>query len=166
MIIVHQLNPVLLHLGPLQIRWYGLAYLIAFVAIYFLLKRFTKESFLGLTPEQLNAFIFYNLIGLFVGARLFYVLAYNFHYYWAQPLEMIAIWKGGLSFHGGLLGMLIATACFSKKEAIGFLHFTDNLAVAAPIGLFLGRLGNFINGELFGRTTNGRWGGIFPDGGP
>ncbi len=167
MVFIHHLNPVLLHLGPLQLRWYGLMYVIAFVGSYFLLHKLSKEGSLKLSFEKIESLLFYAFVGLFVGARFFYVFVYNFSYYFQNPIEIIAIWKGlaGLSFHGGMIGVVVAGILFSRKYKIPFWHLGDAFVLCAPIGLGFGRIGNFINGELFGRPTLGKWGVIFPEGG-
>ena len=167
MIYTHTLNPVFLQLGPLQLRWYGLMYVIGFIGAYFLLRKFSKEGSFKLSFVQIESLLFYVFVGLFVGARFFYIFIYNFSYYIQNPIEMIAIWKGlaGLSFHGGMIGVVVAGILFSRKYKIPFWHLGDHFVLCAPIGLGFGRLGNFINGELFGRLTSGSWGVIFTEGG-
>ncbi len=166
MIIPHHLNPAILHIGPIEIRWYGLMYVIGFMATYYLMRKFSREKTFKLSYEQIESLIFYLFLGLFFGARIFYTIIYNFPYYSIHPLEIFAFWKGGLSFHGGLLGIVISGILFSRKNKIPFWHLGDTFVTCAPIGLGFGRLGNFINGELYGRPTNGKWGMIFSDGGP
>lgn len=169
MIYYHNLNPILLSFGPLSISWYGVMYVLGFICAYLLLKQFSKQKFLKLSIYQIETFLFYCFIGLLLGARLFYVLVYNFDYYLQNPLEMIAIWKGirGLSFHGGLLGIIMAAIIFSWRYQVSFWNIGDASVIVAPIGLFFGRLGNFINGELYGRlVTSGKWGVVFKDAGP
>ncbi|MBI2646156.1 MAG: prolipoprotein diacylglyceryl transferase [Deltaproteobacteria bacterium] len=167
MIYTHTLDPVIFHLGPLQLRWYGLMYVIGFVGAYFLLRKFSKEGSFKLSFIQIESLLFYAFVGLFVGARFFYVFIYNFSYYIHHLIEIVAIWKGlaGLSFHGGMIGVVIAAILFSRKHKIPFWHLGDHFVLCAPIGLGFGRVGNFINGELFGRSTSGNWGVIFPEGG-
>lgn len=167
MIFYHNLNPILLDLGPLQIRWYGLMYVVSFVVAYFLLTHLSRKKFFKLPPSQIEPYLFYCFIGLFVGARFFYVFVYNFNHYISHPLEIFAFWKGGLSFHGGLLGIFIATLIFGRKQKISFWNFADNAVLAAPLGIFCVRIGNFINGELYGRmVTSGKWGVVFKGAGP
>lgn len=154
---VHDLNPVLLDLGPLQIRYYGLAYVLGFIFIYFVLNYFSKKKVFLLSKDDITDFITYLLLGVLVFARLFYVAVYNFGYYLSEPLKIFAIWEGGLSFHGGLLGAVIATLIYCRKRKIGFYDIADYVVIPLGIGLFLGRIGNFINGELYGRITDVPW---------
>lgn len=163
------IDPVWIHIGPLQLRWYGLMYVLAFLASYFVITHQEKTRPIGLTPRLVQDFIFYIAIGLIVGARLGYVLFYqymNLAEYFHHPLEIIAVWHGGMSFHGGLIGAAIAGWLFSKRSKIPFWALADRVIVAAPIGLGLGRMGNFINGELFGRPYDLPWAMVFPGGGP
>ena len=160
------INPVIIHLGPLQVRWYGLMYVIGFTASYFLVKKQIAE-----TGNQKLARHFDNLnvtliISLVVGARLGYALFYNLPYYRQHPLEILATWKGGMSFHGALIGLLIGGLLFCHRTGLSFLRTADFYAVTVPIGLGCGRLGNFINGELYGRPTDVPWAMVFPGGGP
>lgn len=161
-----QIDPVILHLGPLQIRWYGLMYVLGFLAAYFLV-RYQARKFhwqqMVRHLENLNLFI---ILGVILGGRLGYVVFYNLHYYLQHPLEIFATWQGGMSFHGGCIGVLLAGSLYCMRHKLDFWKAADLYVVTVPIGLGLGRLGNFINGELYGRTTNLPWGMIFPDGGP
>ncbi len=159
------IDPVFLRLGPLEFRWYGLMYIISFIAVYFLLMAKAKRNDLSLSKDDLSDLIFYLALGIILGGRLGYVLFYNFSYYAEHPLKVFAIWQGGMSFHGGLIGTVLAGVYFAKKKKIGFFRLADLCAPLAPIGLGLGRLGNFINGELYGRVTTVPWGIIFPGGG-
>ncbi|MBM9537234.1 prolipoprotein diacylglyceryl transferase [Desulfobulbus alkaliphilus] len=160
------IDPVLFSFGPLQIRWYGLMYVCGFAAAYLLVlyqgKKFHWERLLQ-RLDNLNLFV---IIGVIVGGRLGYVLLYQPSYYIANPLEIAAIWTGGMSFHGGCAGVLIAGFLYCRRHDLDFWKVADLYAVTAPIGLFFGRLGNFINGELYGRVTSVSWGIIFPEGGP
>jgi len=163
------IDPSIIELGPLKLRWYGLMYIVGFLAAYFLMGRQAKARRLGLQGRQLQDLIFYLAIGLIVGARIGYVLFYqypDFGSYLKHPLEIIAIWHGGMSFHGGLMGALIAGILFSRKRQIPLWELGDVVIVTAPIGLGLGRTGNFINGELFGRPSSVPWAMVFPTGGP
>ena len=163
------IDPVLIHIGPLQVRWYGLMYVIGFLAAYLLLRHQEKARPIGLSPDLLQDLIFYLVVGLVIGARLGYILFYqymNLIDYIRHPLEIIAVWHGGMSFHGGLIGTAIAAWWFSKRKQFPFLSIADRIIIAAPIGLGLGRMGNFINGELYGRTSDLPWAMVFPDGGP
>lgn len=160
------IDPVFLHLGPLQFRWYGLMYVIGFLASYFLIKNEVRRRNLKLDNEAVADLIFCLAIGVVVGGRLGYVLFYDLAAYLAQPLKIFAIWQGGMSFHGGLLGVAVAGLWYARRFEVPYLQLADLVALATPVGLGLGRIGNFINGELFGRPTTMPWGMIFPDGGP
>lgn len=164
-----KISPVIFSIGPFQIRWYGLMYVLAFLAGYFLIKYQEKRRPIGLSPEWVQDLILYLVVGLIVGARLGYLLFYqymNLTHYVHHPLEIIAVWHGGMSFHGGLMGAVIAGWWFSKRHRIPFWELADRVIIPAPIGLGLGRIGNFINGELFGRPSDLPWAMVFPAGGP
>lgn len=164
-----RINPDIIAIGPIHIRWYGLMYVLGFVAGYFLIQKQKRSKEVGLVGTVAQDFIFYLAIGLVVGARLGYVIFYQYSNYWhylTHPLDIIATWQGGMSFHGGLIGAVIAGVLFSRKRKIPFWVIADSAIVTAPIGLGLGRIGNFINGELFGRPTDLPWGMVFPEGGP
>lgn len=161
--------PVIFTIGPLQVRWYGLMYVLAFLAAYFVITHQEKRKPIGLSPDLVQDLIFYLVVGLLAGARLGYILFYQYMVlaeYIHHPLEIIAVWHGGMSFHGGLIGAVIAGWWFSKRRQIPFWALADRVIVAAPIGLGLGRIGNFINGELFGRPSDLPWAMVFPGGGP
>ncbi|MDF1613979.1 prolipoprotein diacylglyceryl transferase [Desulfurivibrio dismutans] len=161
-----QIDPVIFQLGPLAVRWYGLMYVLAFIAAYFLVRyQIRRYPHPGLAEhfDNLNLVL---IISLIVGSRLGYVVFYNFSYYLQHPLEIFATWQGGMSFHGGMLGLLIGGWLFCRRTGLDFFRTADAYAVAVPIGLGLGRLGNFINGELYGRVTEMPWGMVFPNGGP
>ena len=160
------INPVLVSLGPLQIRWYGLMYVIGFSAAYQLVVYQAKKFGWTRMLEQIDNLNLTLIIGIILGGRLGYVFFYNPAYYLAHPLEIPATWSGGMSFHGGCLGALLAGFFYCRRNELNFWQAADLFVVTVPIGLFFGRLGNFINGELFGRITNIPWGMIFPDGGP
>lgn len=159
----HNINPVLLKLGPFEIRYYGLFYVLGFVIAYFMLVYLAKKRQLSLTKEDISDFLLYEIIGIIVGARLFYALIYNLKFYLTNPLQIFAVWQGGLSFHGGLLGGIIATIIFCRKKKIDFYDLADITMIPLALGLALGRIGNFTNGELFGRVTNVPWAVKFPD---
>jgi len=162
------IDPDLLTLGPLRIRWYGMMYILGLVATYFLVRKQEASRKLGLTGPVVQDLVFYVAVGLIVGARLGYVLFYQYHdygYYWKHPLEIVATWHGGMSFHGGMAGGLLAGWWLCRRRGLPFLAVADSVAVTAPVGLGLGRVGNFINGELFGRATDVPWAMIFPQGG-
>ena len=165
MIAFPDIDPVIFELGPLQIRWYGLMYVLAFVSTYVLVRHQIRKFGLKKLESHFENLNFVLIICLVVGARLGYVLFYNFGYYWEHPLEILATWQGGMSFHGGLLGMVIGAIWFCRKRGLDFLETADIYCVTFPIGLGLGRLGNFINGELFGRVSDVPWAMVFPDGG-
>ena len=158
-------DPVIFRLGPLEFRWYGLMYLIGFGIAYLIIKSELTRKNGPIPPEAAGDFLFYLILGLLVGARIGYVIFYNLPVYIQRPWEVFAIWHGGMSFHGGLVGMIVFGFIFSRKYRAPFLELADLGALAAPMGLMLGRIGNFINGELFGRPTNLPWGMIFPSGG-
>jgi phosphatidylglycerol:prolipoprotein diacylglycerol transferase len=160
------IDPVIIEIGPLTIRWYGMMYLLGFVAGYFVIRSELKRRGGPVSVDQAEDMLFYIIVGLLVGARLGYILIYNLPLYASSPLQALAFWKGGMSFHGGLVGVIIAGYIFARKNRAQFLELADIGALAAPIGLMLGRIGNFINGELYGRVTDLPWGVIFPAGGP
>ena len=168
--IVHNFDPVLIDLGLFQIKWYSIAYIVGIILgwIYSnkIIKEMTKKyNFTLFNTEVFDNLIIYLILGIILGGRLGYVVFYNFDYYSQNLYEILKIWKGGMSFHGGLLGVIIATFIFSRINKINFLNFTDIIACAAPIGLCLGRVANFINGELFGKISTLPWAVIFPSGG-
>ncbi|MDI6763351.1 MAG: prolipoprotein diacylglyceryl transferase [Thermodesulfobacteriota bacterium] len=160
------MNPILIDLGLIRVSWYGMMYVLGFIGSYLLVRYQMKRKNFGVSRVEVENLYFYLIIGLMVGARLGYVLFYDLKMYLADPLEIFAVWKGGMSFHGGLIGVLIVGVLFSWRNRKSFWKITDLIIVTAPIGLGLGRIGNFINGELYGRTTNLPWGMIFPRGGP
>ena len=155
--IYHNINPALLNLGPLQIRYYGLFYAIGFLLAYWLIPKIAKKKGLNITKDDAADFIFYAVIGVILGARLAYIIFYNPSYYLQNPLESFAVWHGGLSFHGGLIGAVSAIYFFCKKKKIRFMDFADIVVVPVAIALALGRIGNFMNGELYGRITDVPW---------
>ena len=167
--IVHNFDPVFIDLGVFQIRWYSIAYIIGIILgwIYAIkiIKRMSKQhNFTLVEPKIFDELIIYLILGIIFGGRLGYVIFYNFEYYAQNLIEILKLWEGGMSFHGGLLGVIIATVIFSKINKVNFLNFTDIIACATPIGLFLGRIANFVNGELIGKITTVPWSVIFPNG--
>ncbi|MDP2793216.1 MAG: prolipoprotein diacylglyceryl transferase [Sulfurisoma sp.] len=155
MLIHPQFDPVALSLGPLAVRWYGLMYLAGFVAFLWLgRRRAAAQPWRGMTATDLDDLLFFGVLGVIVGGRLGQVLFYEPGHYLAHPLEILAVWKGGMSFHGGFLGVLAAMALFARKRGRRFLAVTDFIAPLAPLGLGAGRIGNFINGELWGRVAS------------
>lgn len=160
------IDPVLVRIGPIAVHWYGIAYVIAFVGAALVAHDLIRRWKLPLTADDLVEIVLAAVIGVIVGARLGYVLFYGGSAYWRHPLEMFAIWDGGMSFHGGLVGILIAGWVESRRKPVTFLRLCDMGAVGAPIGIFFGRLANFVNGELWGRPTTLPWGVVFPGAGP
>ncbi|MFC2074710.1 prolipoprotein diacylglyceryl transferase [Bdellovibrionota bacterium] len=160
------INPIIFELGPFQIRYYGLMYVVGFFIALLLLRRFSKQGFLKLSYNEINDLLFWAFVGLLVGARLFYSFVYAFPVYVKEPWRILIFWRGGLSFHGGLIGVAIAIWLFNRRKKLPWLQISDSLVLIAPIALFFGRIGNFLNGELFGRVTTLPWGIIFPYGGP
>jgi phosphatidylglycerol:prolipoprotein diacylglycerol transferase len=163
MLVHPQIDPIAISIGPLAIRWYGLMYLVGFVSVWWLGRRriAAAPSAAPLTPRQLDDLLFQLALGVILGGRLGYVLFYKPLYYLEHPLEILSIWQGGMSFHGGFLGVLAAAALFSRIHRIDWLRLMDFLAPLVPLGIAAGRLGNFINGELWGRTTDLPWGMLF-----
>ena len=167
MLLHPQFDPIAFSLGPLSVRWYGLMYLVAFVQ-FILLGRYrirTRPSIL--TVEQLDDLLFYGMLGVILGGRLGQVIFYEPGYYFAHPLEIFAVWKGGMAFHGGFLGVLIALGLWARKQDFNWLDVVDFVAPLVPLGLAAGRIGNFINGELWGRVTDPSlpWAMVFPQSG-
>jgi phosphatidylglycerol---prolipoprotein diacylglyceryl transferase len=160
------IDPVIFSVGPLQVRWYGAMYVLGFVVGSAILKHLAEKKFWPLSKEAIDKYITLLILGMFLGARLFYVFLYNWEYYSVNLLDMFAVWKGGLSFHGAVAGMCVATWWFAKKNNLHFFQIGDSMAVAGSPGLLFGRLGNFINGELYGRVTDSWAGIVFPGGGP
>jgi phosphatidylglycerol:prolipoprotein diacylglycerol transferase len=166
---VLEMSPNIIEIGPFKVRWYGLMYLLGFFASYFLILKQPQARRLGLQGRLLQDLIFFLALGLIAGARLGYILFYQFSNlgdYLGNPLEILALWHGGMSFHGGLLGALVAGTLFIRLRQLPFWEVADTVIVTAPIGLGLGRVGNFINGELFGRPSSLPWAMVFPMGGP
>lgn len=159
------IDPVLVSFGPLAIRWYALAYIAGFVFGWKYCMALARRNPAGPEPRHYDEFLTWVVIGTVLGGRIGYVLFYQFDMYAHDPLEILKVWHGGMSFHGGALGVIIAAWLFTKRNRIPFFAFTDLLACVAPIGLGLGRIANFINGELFGRVTDVPWAVIFPRGG-
>jgi phosphatidylglycerol:prolipoprotein diacylglycerol transferase len=163
MALYHSIDPTILTVGPLQIRWYGLMYIIGIISSYILVQYQISKKHLAINQKAIEEIYFYCIIGLMVGGRLGYVIFYNFSFYLENPFEILAVWHGGMSFHGGLIGALLASGYIIKKRKIDFWPFADIIIVTVPIGLGLGRIGNFINGELCGRITTVPWAMIFPN---
>ncbi|HBA87518.1 MAG TPA: prolipoprotein diacylglyceryl transferase [Geobacter sp.] len=160
------IDPVFLRLGPLEFRWYGLMYILGFLAAYYIILTGVKRKGLPLTRDDVADLIFTAALGVILGGRLGYILFYNFSYYLSHPLKLFAVWEGGMSFHGGLTGAVLASLYYVSKHKLRFYPLADLAFLATPVGLGLGRIGNFINGELYGRVTDVPWGVVFPGGGP
>lgn len=160
------IDPVALALGPLKIHWYGLMYLFGFAGAWWLMKRRASRPQSPLTVEQVGDLLFYAALGVVLGGRLGYVLFYNLPQYLSDPLSLLKVWQGGMSFHGGLLGVLLAMWLYARRLDLRFFQVTDFIAPVVPVGLFFGRIGNFINGELYGRVTDLPWAMVFPAAGP
>jgi phosphatidylglycerol---prolipoprotein diacylglyceryl transferase len=159
------IDPVFLRIGPVQLRWYGLMYMLSFIIGFFVLRRLAKYRKLNMSTDDLYDLLFYLILGVMIGGRLGYVLFYDLSSYIRDPKSIFAIWQGGMSFHGGFIGVLIAALWITRKKGWDFWGIADLISAAVPIGLGLGRIGNFINGELFGRPSNVPWAMIFPEGG-
>ena len=156
--LIPEIDPIAIQIGPLAIRWYGITWLAAFSTIYYLIDKFQKD----IDVNQTSDLMFYSLLGAILGGRVGYILFYSFDQFLANPLSIFAIWEGGLSFHGGLLGVLVSCYWLSKKWKMGFFWLMDRVAPYVPPGLGFVRLGNFLNSELLGRPTEVSWGVIFP----
>ncbi len=163
--IYQALDPVALTIGPLSIRWYGLAYLAGFVCAGLVMWRVSKRWKLDITADEIYSIVIGVVFGVIIGARLFYVIFYGAGYYWEHPLKILAINEGGMSFHGGLVGAIVGGAVVCKSYNISILTVCDLAVIGAPWGLFFGRIANFINGELWGKETDLPWGVMFESGG-
>ncbi len=161
MLIHPQIDPIAFSIGPLAVRWYGLMYLVGFAAAWWLGSTRIRQARAPITRKQFDDLIFYAVLGVVLGGRLGYVLFYKPAHYAAHPLEIFAVWQGGMSFHGGLLGVVLAMWIYARRQGVDFLQLTDFLAQLCPLGIAAGRLGNFINGELYGRVTDLPWGMVF-----
>ena len=167
MIFLHQIDPVAVSLGPLRVHWYGLMYLLGFLLAWWLGRRRIRAGRLpGVDEDGFGDLLFYGLIGVIVGGRLGSVLFYDFNTYLQNPLQVLKVWEGGMSFHGGLIGVLVASWLWSRRHRRHFFDTMDFLAPLVPPGLGFGRIGNYIGGELWGKYTRGDWGVVFPSGLP
>ena len=167
MIFLHQIDPVAVSLGPLRVHWYGLMYLLGFLLAWWLGRRRIRAGLLpGVDEDGFGDLLFYGLIGVIVGGRLGSVLFYDFNTYLQNPLQVLKVWEGGMSFHGGLIGVLVAAWLWSRRHRRHFFDTMDFLAPLVPPGLGFGRIGNYIGGELWGKYTRGDWGVVFPSGLP
>lgn len=161
---VHSLDPVLFHLGPLQIRYYGLAYLLGALFSYWMLLHARKNGNLTLNKTEISDLVTWLVAGVLIGSRLFYIIFYNPLFYLENPLKIFAVWEGGMSFHGGFVGIILATYLFCKKKHQSFFHIADILSIPLIFALALGRIANFINGELYGTPSSLPWCVVFPSG--
>jgi len=157
-----EIDPVAFSIGPLSVHWYGLMYLMAFAAAWGLGLYRARLSWTPVAPKQVEDFVFYSAMGVVIGGRLGYVFFYNFAEFLNDPLWLFRVWEGGMSFHGGLLGVVVAVWMFARKIGQPFLKVMDFGAVLVPTGLLFGRIGNFIGQELWGRETDVAWGMVFP----
>ncbi len=160
MIFEHDLNPVAISIFGLNIYWYSLSYLFGFIFFIFYSNYLIKEKFFNLEFKTIDNFLSYAILGIILGGRIGYVIFYNLEYYLVNPFEIIKIWKGGMSFHGGLFGLVVSIFLYSKNKIL-FIEISNLVACSAPIGIFLGRLANFINGELIGKPTFSYWGVLY-----
>ena len=158
-------SPIAFSIGPFALRWYALAYLVGIVVAWVLTDKNIKKYNINISKNQLEDIVFYATLGVILGGRLGYVLCYGSDYFWKHPLQILFVWNGGMSFHGGIVGVILGLLYFSKKYKFPFLKITDMAALYVPIGIFLGRIANFINDELWGRVTDVPWAVKFPNGG-
>ena len=164
MLIHPQFDPVVVHVGPLAVRWYGLMYLLAFVLVLVLGRhRIRTQSWLGLTVRDLDDMLFFGVIGVVLGGRMGYILFYKLADYLHEPLHILYVWEGGMSFHGGFLGVILAMLWLAHSRGKSWMAVTDFIAPLVPLGLGAGRIGNFINAELWGRPTDVPWAMLFPN---
>ncbi len=160
------IDPVAVQLGPIAVHWYGLMYLIGFAAAYYLGRLRARRSDNPFDNEFVDDMIFYGVLSVILGGRIGYILFYNFSSYLADPLAVLKVWQGGMSFHGGLLGTAFAMWFLARKYKVNIFQISDFVSPLVIIGIFAGRIGNFINGELWGRQTDVSWGMVFPGAGP
>ncbi len=160
------IDPVLAEIGPFAIRWYALAYMAGILLGWRYMLRLAPEQPGGVDGAAIDDFISWTVLGIILGGRLGYVLFYKPGYYLADPMEILYVWQGGMSFHGGLLGVMATVVLFARRRGLALFALADLIACAAPIGLFFGRIANFINGELWGRVSDVPWAVVFPHGGP
>lgn len=161
-----EIDPIIVSLGPLKIRWYGVTYLVAFTAGWWLGRVRAARSNGVWDAQQIEDMVFFAVLGVILGGRIGYTLFYNFNVFSHDPLVIFRIWQGGMSFHGGLLGVLLSMWLFARKYKFSFFQVTDFLAPLIPMGLAAGRIGNFINAELWGRVSDVPWAMVFPNAGP
>jgi len=162
MVYTHNINPIIISLGSLDLYWYGAMYAFSFLIIDFLMKKDTLNGSSEFSNKTIDTLLFISIISLLLGGRLGYVVFYDFNFYLNNLEKIFFIWEGGMSFHGGLIGVIAGSMYLSIRENINFFNLSDYIVLYIPIGLGLGRIGNFINGELYGIPTNSSWGIIFP----
>lgn len=160
-----EIDPIIFSLGPLKLRWYGLMYAIGFLGFWLVGRIHAKKSHTVAVPDDVGDILFYGMLGVILGGRIGSVLFYNFSYFLENPFYLFKIWEGGMSFHGGLLGVIVALWIYQRAKGYGFLRLCDFVAPMVPIGLGAGRIGNFINGELWGRVSDVPWAMVFPHAG-
>jgi phosphatidylglycerol:prolipoprotein diacylglycerol transferase len=160
------IDPVAIEIGPIAIRWYALAYIVGIVVGWRYAFYLARRSPQGIKAQDIDDFLVWATLGVVLGGRLGYILFYKPGYYFTHPLEIVAVWHGGMSFHGGCIGVIVAIFLFAYRRGISSFAFADIVACVAPIGLFCGRIANFINGELYGRPSDVPWAMVFPHGGP
>ena len=164
MLLIHpSIDPVIFSFGAIQIRWYGIAYVLGFLLGIYLIKKINKNYQVRIENKKIDDFFIWSIIGVILGGRIGYIVFYQSETIFTNPLDILFIWKGGMSFHGGLVGILVSIFLFSKKNSINFFQLSDLVSSVAPIGIFFGRLANFINVELYGRVTNFPFAMIYPD---
>ena len=156
------IDPVILSIGVIDIRWYSLSYIMAFVIGSFLIKKFNKEFSNSISNKEIDNFFLWAILGVIIGGRLGYVIFYQTNIFVLDPIHIFKIWKGGMSFHGGLAGMIVSIYFFCRKNKLSFFYLADLVSLVAPIGLFFGRIANFINTELYGRITDFPFAVIYP----
>ena len=161
-----QIDPVLVEIGPIAIRWYALAYIVGILLAWRYCRWLTTKSPSGLEAKDMDDLLLWATLGVVLGGRLGYIVFYNPGYYLENPLQILVLWQGGMAFHGGLIGVLVAIGLFARSRGVRYFELADIVGAATPIGLLLGRIANFINGELYGRPADVPWAMIFPQGGP
>jgi len=163
MLYLNQIDPIAFQVGPLAVHWYGVMYLLGFAIAWFLGQRRVRAGRLpGVDANAFGDLMFYGMLGVVLGGRIGYILFYDLHTYIEHPLQVFKIWEGGMSFHGGLLGVMAAVLWWARRHRLHFFDVADFVAPLVPPGLGFGRLGNYINGELWGKSTDGSWGVVFP----